>query len=108
MRRSASDVASAEGLSRSGNFTGYTAVGRGLGVCFPESSALPLPGVPAKPTATTAMVARTLISRRAPAAHRECGRTLIPSARTYPSMCTTGRSPAQTSPVRPSAHGTHQ
>ncbi|MGW6484934.1 hypothetical protein ACWGDS_45245 [Streptomyces sp. NPDC055059] len=89
-------------MSQSANFTGYT-VDRGSGACFPEPSALPLPVVPAKPTTTKAMVARTLISRRAPAAHRECSRTFVPFARTYSLTCTTGCSPVH--PARPSRTG---
>ncbi|MFF1594292.1 hypothetical protein ACFVY0_40345 [Streptomyces sp. NPDC058286] len=94
------------GLSQSANFTGYTAVDRGWGVFFPEPSALPLPVVPAKPTTTKAIVARTLISRRAPAGHRECSRTLVPSLRMYALTRTTDCSPVQTG--APLAHGTHQ
>ncbi|MFI8792859.1 hypothetical protein [Streptomyces sp. NPDC055105] len=94
------------GLSQPRNFTGYTAVDRGRGTFFPEPSALPLPVVPAKPTTTRTMTARTLISRRAPAAHRECARTLVPSARTYSLTCTTW--PLPRPPGAPLAHGTHQ
>ncbi|MFG2662438.1 hypothetical protein [Streptomyces sp. NPDC048425] len=48
-------VGRGQGLSQSGNFTGYTPVDRGRGTVFPEPSALPLPVVPAKPTTTRAL-----------------------------------------------------